>query len=210
MIRRIVDIAVALIALPFLMLLFAVVSLAIVLESPGRPYYRGRRVGKDGKPFLMWKFRTMVSGADRIGGAVTTPNDPRITKVGRFLRNSKLDELPQFLNLLTGDITLIGPRPEDPSFVAKYTPEQREILSVKPGITGPTQLHYTGVEAEVIPDGANADQYYIEHLLAQKIGMDIEYARRRTFFSDCRVLWQSISLIMRAVAGPQSSAETIS
>lgn len=205
MMRRIVDLAIALLILPLLFPVFALVSLAIVLESPGVPFYRGRRVGKDGRAFLMWKFRTMVSGADRIGGAITTRSDPRITKVGWFLRKTKLDELPQFLNLLSGDITLIGPRPEDPSFVDKYTPEQRQILRVKPGITGPAQLHFTGVEAEVIPDGKDADQFYVDHLLDRKLRLDLEYLKQRTFFSDCRVLVQTLFLMVRAVTQPEGT-----
>lgn len=205
--RRIVDIGLAAAVLPLLSPLFALVSLAIVLESPGTAFYRGWRVGKDGKRFRMWKFRTMVSGADRLGGAITTRRDARITKVGWFLRKSKLDELPQFFNLLLGDLTLIGPRPEDPGIVDQYTPEQRQILRVKPGITGPVQLHYTTVEAEVIPDDKNAQQFYIDCLLDRKLRLDIEYIKRRTFFSDCRVVLQTVFLMARALTQAGSSKE---
>lgn len=207
MMRRIVDIGLAAAVLPLLSPLFALVSLAIVLESPGTAFYRGWRVGKDGKRFRMWKFRTMVSGADRLGGAITTRRDARITKVGWFLRKSKLDELPQFFNLLLGDLTLIGPRPEDPGIVDQYTPEQRQILRVKPGITGPVQLHYTTVEAEVIPDDKNAQQFYIDCLLDRKLRLDIEYIKRRTFFSDCRVVLQTVFLMARALTQAGSSKE---
>ena len=208
MMRRIVDFGLAATVLPLLTPLFALVSLAIILESPGSPFYRGWRVGKDGKRFRMWKFRTMVSGADRLGGAITTRRDVRITKVGWFLRKSKLDELPQFFNLLLGDLTLIGPRPEDSGIVDQFTPEQRQILRVKPGITGPVQLRYTAVEAEAIPDDKNAQQFYVDHLLDRKLRLDLEYIKRRTFFSDCRVVLQTIFLMARALTQAGSSSES--
>lgn len=192
---------IAVTALPFLIPVYLLVSVAIVLESRGAPFYRGPRVGKNGRPFRMWKFRTMRRDADRVGGAITTPRDPRITRVGQFLRKSKLDELPQFMNLLAGDITLIGPRPEHPSFVAKYTEAQRTILTVKPGITGPAQIHYTALEAEIIPEGKSADQFYLDHVLGPKISFDLEYVKRRTFFSDLGVLLESFFLVTRALTG---------
>jgi len=208
MMRRIVDVGLAATVLPLLTPLFALVSLAIILESSGSPFYGGWRVGKDGMRFRMWKFRTMVSGADRLGGAITTRRDVRITKIGWFLRKSKLDELPQFFNLLLGDLTLIGPRPEDSGIVDQFTPEQRQILRVKPGITGPVQLHYTAVEAEAIPDDKNAQQFYIDHLLDRKLRLDLEYIKRRTFFSDCRVVLQTVFLMARALTQAGSSSES--
>jgi len=198
-IRRIIDIVLALMVLPLLAPLLTLISLAIVFESPGNPFYGGCRAGKHGKPFRMWKFRTMVPGADRMGSAVTTRLDPRITRVGRFLRKTKLDEWPQFFNLLLGDLTLIGPRPEDPEIVQHYTAEQREVLRVKPGITGPTQIRYTTIEAEAIPDGKDAERFYLNHLLDCKLRLDLEYLKSRTLFSDCRVLLQTVSLITDAL-----------
>jgi lipopolysaccharide/colanic/teichoic acid biosynthesis glycosyltransferase len=199
MIRRIIDIVIAVMVLPLLAPLLILMSLAIVLESPGNPFYGGCRVGKHGKPFRMWKFRTMVPGADRMGSAVTTRHDPRITRLGRFLRETKLDEWPQFFNLLLGDLTLIGPRPENPGIVQHYTAEQREVLRVRPGITGPTQIRYTTIEAEAIPEGKDAERFYINHLLERKLRLDLEYLESRTLFSDCRVLLQTVSLITGAL-----------
>jgi lipopolysaccharide/colanic/teichoic acid biosynthesis glycosyltransferase len=141
----------------------------------------------------------MVSNADQIGGAITTRHDSRITKVGCFLRKTKLDELPQFFNLLLGDVTLIGPRPENPGIVEHYTSEQRQILEVKPGITGPTQLRYTFLEAETIPEDEDPERFYVKRLLKDKLGSDLEYIRRRTFFSDCRVVLQTMLLVVRAM-----------
>ena len=206
--RRALDILIGLLILPSLILLFIPISLAIVLESSGSPFYGGWRIGKGGRRFRMWKFRTMVKNADRLGSAITTRNDSRITRIGSFLRKTKLDELPQFLNLLLGDLTLIGPRPEDPGIVDKYTPEQRRILEVKPGITGPTQLRFTAVEAEAIRDQRDPERFYMEHLLDEKLRMDLEYIRRRTVFSDTRVILQTIQLIIRALTQRGAMAES--
>jgi lipopolysaccharide/colanic/teichoic acid biosynthesis glycosyltransferase len=198
--RRIFDMAIALVVLPILSPLLVLVMLAVIVESPGNPFYGGWRVGKGGKRFRMWKFRTMLKNADRLGTAITTRRDPRITKVGWFLRAAKIDELPQFINLLVGDLTLIGPRPEAPEFVDQYTREQREILKVKPGITGPTQLHYTVLEAETVPDGQDAERFYVEQVMDKKLRLDLEYINKRTFLSDCRVVLQTVALMARAVA----------
>jgi lipopolysaccharide/colanic/teichoic acid biosynthesis glycosyltransferase len=198
--RRIFDMAIALVVLPILSPLLVLVMLAVVVESPGNPFYGGWRVGKGGKRFRMWKFRTMLKNADRLGTAITTRQDPRITKVGWFLRATKIDELPQFINLCVGDLTLIGPRPEAPEFVDQYTREQREILKVKPGITGPTQLHYTVLEAETVPDGQDAERFYVEQVMDKKLRLDLEYINKRTFLSDCRVVLQTVALMARAVA----------
>jgi lipopolysaccharide/colanic/teichoic acid biosynthesis glycosyltransferase len=202
--RRLLDIALALVLLPIMIPLFLVVMLAVVIESPGNPFYGGWRVGEGGRKFRMWKFRTMMTGADRVGTAITTRRDARITKVGWFLRATKIDELPQFINLLIGDLTLIGPRPEAPEFVEKYTAEQRQILNVKPGITGPTQLQYTVLEAETVPDGQDAERYYVEQVMDKKLRLDLEYISQRTFFSDCRVVLQTVALMARAAVGAVS------
>jgi lipopolysaccharide/colanic/teichoic acid biosynthesis glycosyltransferase len=199
-IRRLVDITVAALFLLLLSPLFALVSLVIVLGSPGNPFYGGRRIGKNGMHFRMWKFRTMVTGADRIGGSIAPRGDPRITPVGRFLRATKIDELPQFFNLLTGDLTLVGPRPEDPGIVEHYTAEQMETLKVKPGITGPGQIYYTTDQVDSIPEGVPADKYYLDHLLSDKLRIDLDYLERRTPLSDCRVVWQTVILMVRALA----------
>ena len=191
---------VAVVVLIVLSPLFVLTSLAVALESPGSPFYGAWRAGKDGVRFRMWMFRTMVSGADRLGSSITAPRDPRVTTVGWFLRATKIDELPQFFNLLLGDLTLVGPRPEDPNIVERYTPVQRETLKVKPGITGPGQLYYATDQADTIPDGVRPDQFYIDHLLDQKLRIDLEYAKQRTPLSDCRVVLQTIALVARALA----------
>ena len=193
------DIWIAVVVLTALSPVFVLTGTAIILGSPGNPFYGGWRVGRLGTRFRMWKFRTMVSGADRLGGSITAPRDPRITAIGRFLRATKIDELPQFFNLLLGDLTLVGPRPEDPNIVELYTPEQKQTLKVKPGITGPGQLYYTTDQADTIPDGVKPEQFYVDHLLNQKLRIDLDYLKRRTPLTDCRIIFQTITLIAKAL-----------
>ena len=196
--RRIVDIVVASVALAVLSPLLAAIMLAVFISSPGNPFYGGRRAGKDGRNFRMWKFRTMVHGAAKMG-PITGKNDPRVTPLGRLLRKTKLDELPQFFNLLLGDMTLVGPRPESPEIVALYTPSQRVVLAVKPGLTGKVQLD-SGDESEIIPEGVQPYDYYLTHLMDRKLRMDLDYLRGRTVFTDVKIVLATAGLIFRAVA----------
>ncbi len=201
MARRLFDLFAAILGLLVAAPLFLFVAVAIRLDSPGNPFYGGRRVGRNGRVFRMWKFRTMVANADRIGGGITGKGDARITRLGALLRRTKLDELPQLVNLLTGDLTLVGPRAEVPSIVERYTPEQREVLQVKPGITGPGQIHYTTDQEGSIPDGVDPDVYYVEHLLGPKLAIDLDYIRRRTLRTDLRTIRATVGLVLRALLG---------
>ncbi len=198
MLRRFVDIVVALVALAVLGPVLAAVALAVFLSSPGNPFYGGRRAGRHGRAFRMWKFRTMVHGAAKMG-PITGRNDPRVTPVGRILRKTKLDELPQFFNLLLGDMTLVGPRPESPEIVALYTPGQRRVLDVKPGLTGRVQLNHDD-ESEIIPEDAHPVEYYVRHLMAPKLRMDLDYLRGRTALTDARIVFATAGLVLRAMA----------
>jgi lipopolysaccharide/colanic/teichoic acid biosynthesis glycosyltransferase len=197
--RRAADIAAAIVALVLLSPLLALAALAVTVDSPGGPFYRGWRAGKDGKRFRMWKFRTMTSGAAKMG-AITGPNDARVTRVGRLLRKTKVDELPQFLNVLTGEMTLVGPRPEAPEIVERYTPEQRAVLAVKPGVTGRVQLE-SGEESESIPEGVHPDEYYLQHMLARKLRRDLDYLNVRTPLSDARIVLETATFVLRALVG---------
>jgi lipopolysaccharide/colanic/teichoic acid biosynthesis glycosyltransferase len=194
MAKRALDLLISILGLLLLSPLLLLLALWIKLDSRGPVLYRGKRVGKDGRPFVMYKFRTMVLGAERTGPAVTYKDDPRITKAGRFLRRTKLDELPQFFNVLRGQMSLVGPRPEDPSYVAFYTPEQRLVLSVKPGITGPTQLQYRD-EASLL-QGEGVDEEYVTRLMPQKLKLDLEYVRTRSLLLDLRILWQTATTLL--------------
>jgi len=191
--KRTLDLILSLVGLALLWPLLASLALWIKLDSPGPVLYRGKRVGKDGQPFHMCKFRTMELGAERRGPAVTYRDDPRITRAGRFLRRTKLDELPQLLNVVKGEMTLVGPRPEDPSYVALYTEEQRQVLSVKPGITGPTQLEYRD-EASML-GGDSVDEDYVTRLMPQKLRLDLQYVRSRSLMLDLKILWRTASMM---------------
>jgi lipopolysaccharide/colanic/teichoic acid biosynthesis glycosyltransferase len=201
MMRRAVDLLVAAIALPVAAPLFAILALLIRVDSPGSPLYGGWRIGKDGRRFRMWKFRTMVANADRVGPGITGKGDARITRIGGVLRKTKLDELPQLINLLTGELTLVGPRAEVPDIVARFTPEQRAVLLVKPGITGPGQIYYTTDQADEIPAGVAADDYYVQHLLGPKLAIDLDYLRTRTVASDLKMVGATFGLVVRALLG---------
>ena len=196
MAKRTLDLIVSLVGLALLWPLLAILALWIRLDSPGPVFYRGQRVGKDGQPFHMYKFRTMVLGAESRGPAVTYRDDPRITRAGRFLRRTKLDELPQLLNVVKGEMSLVGPRPEDPTYVALYTEEQCQVLSVKPGITGPTQLEYRD-EASML-DGDSVDEDYVTRLMPEKLKLDLEYVRTHSLIKDLSILWRTgTTLLLR-------------
>jgi lipopolysaccharide/colanic/teichoic acid biosynthesis glycosyltransferase len=196
--RRFVDIVVALLALATLSPLLVAIMLAVFISSPGNPFYGGWRAGKDGRNFRMWKFRTMIDGAAKLG-PITGKSDPRVTPLGRILRKTKLDETPQFFNLLLGDMTLVGPRPESPEIVALYTPNQRAVLAVKPGVTGKVQLD-SDDESETIPGGADPYGYYLTHLMDRKLRMDLDYLRGRTVFTDVKIVLATAGLMFRAFA----------
>src|SRR5207244_4623101 len=140
--KRAFDLAVATIGLVVLLPVMLVVALLVKLDSKGPILYRADRVGRYGREFRLYKFRTMIEGAHKHGPAITARDDPRITRLGRILRTSRIDELPQLVNVIRGDMSLVGPRPEDPTYVAFYTPEQSRLLSVRPGITSPASVAY--------------------------------------------------------------------
>jgi lipopolysaccharide/colanic/teichoic acid biosynthesis glycosyltransferase len=194
--RRLIDIAVAASVLILLAPLLLAIALAIRIDSRGNPIYLARRVGANGRQFRMWKFRTMVEGAAQLGAAITNRHDPRITRLGRVLRRTKLDELPQFINVLLGHMTLVGPRPEAPEIVAAYTSAQHAVLGAKPGITGCVQVQESA-EEEQIPEGSRAEEYYVYHLMEGKIRRDLDYLRIRNFWSDTRIVLATAGLLLR-------------
>jgi lipopolysaccharide/colanic/teichoic acid biosynthesis glycosyltransferase len=190
--RRAFDLAALTVLVPLLALPLLIVALAVLLDSPGSVFYRARRMGYRGRPFEMVKFRTMR--ADNAGHAVAGAGDSRITPVGGFLRATRLDELPQLWNVLRGEMSLVGPRPELEEFVVLHASEYREILSVPPGITGPTQLRYAGIEPHLLSLHADPERFYREQLLPDKVKLDLEYARSRSFLADLAVLGETLIL----------------
>ena len=168
----------------------------IKLDRDGPAIYAGRRVGRGGREFRMYKFRTMVTHADRVGGPNTPDDDPRLTRTGRFLRRYKLDELPQLVNVLKGDMSFVGPRPQVPDEVAGYTPEEREILSVRPGITDWSSLRFHN-EGEILAGHEDLDKAYAELIRPEKMRLGLEYARRGTFRDDIDILIKTALLPFR-------------
>lgn len=197
-VRRCVDIAVAVILMilgaPFLVL----IGLAIRLSSRGPAVYRQRRVGQSGTVFTIWKFRTMVADADRTGPSVSGRADPRITPIGRLLRGSRLDELPQLVNLLRGDITLIGPRPEVERFVPYYTALELRLLSVRPGLLGPGALLFARQQCDELDTVGDPDAYYVAHHLHPKLALDLGYLIDRRLASDLRLVARALLVALGA------------
>ena len=194
-VRRLFDISVAAIGLLLLSPLWLMIALLIRLDSPGPLFYRAKRVGKDGQAFYLFKFRSMVTDADRQGPAITTAGDARVTSVGRILRKTKLDELPQLLNVLRGEMSLVGPRPEDPRYVAIYTPEQRQVLTVPPGITSAASLTFR--HEEELLTGENWETLYRTQVLPTKLEIDLAYLRQRTLLSDIWLILRTVGAMAR-------------
>ena len=184
--KRIFDLLFAIKALTLLAPLFLFGMVIAKLQSPGPVFYKARRVGRGGQIFEMYKFRTMVVKADTLGTSLTTYRDSRITWLGRFLRWTKLDELPNLINVIKGDMSLIGPRPEAPMYVQHYTEHQRQVLKVRPGITGPAQIANRN-EEEKLKGQAQPELYYITKLMPKKLALDLQYVETRTLASD--MLW---------------------
>ena len=188
MTKRLFDIMFSFFGLVTVSPLLLLITVAIKATSPGSIFYRGTRVGKDGKPFRIFKFRTMVPNADKIGGPSTAGDDPRLTKIGKFLRKHNLDELPQLINILKGEMSFVGPRPEVPSEVETYAPAEKEIiLSVKPGLTDFATLEDIH-EEEILRGGKNPHQVYRKKIKPKKIRLAIKYVKNRSFWIDIKIL----------------------
>jgi lipopolysaccharide/colanic/teichoic acid biosynthesis glycosyltransferase len=194
MVKRVFDFAVALVGLIILAPVFAVIAVLIKLDSPGPVFFKGERVGQYGKIFYMLKFRSMVVDAPRKGPAITCKDDPRVTRIGRFLRKTKLDELPGLVNVLRGEMSLVGPRPEAPVWVERYTPQQRAVLTVKPGITGLVQIKYRNEEKFL--SGSNLEAEY-SIIMNDKLSIDLEYVENRSFALDLYILIQTAAALLR-------------
>lgn len=189
--RRFLDALVAGLALLIAGPLIAFLAVLIRLDSPGSPFFKQVRVGRMGMRFQLYKLRSMrpVEGVE--SGLTQGVHDPRITRVGRWLRKTKLDELPQLWNVFIGDMSLVGPRPEVPEFVALYTAEQRAVLEVRPGITDPASIDAMD-EGEELAGVANPDAHYIAVVMPRKVAAQIAYLNRRTLASDVRVVLRTL------------------
>lgn len=196
MMKRVFDLAVSVVALLLLAPLLILIALLVVAGSPGGAFFRQERVGRDGRTFRLVKFRTMRPGSEAHGQLTVGTRDPRITGIGRFLRRSKLDELPQLWNVLVGDMSLVGPRPEVPKYVALYKGEQLQVLRFRPGITGPASIAYID-ENEQLAGSAHPERVYVEEIMPAKLELDLRYTRERTFLGDLRILFATIGRILR-------------
>lgn len=196
--KRCFDVLLSLTGLLVLAPLFAVLSVAVRLDSPGPAIFRQQRVGRHGRPFAILKFRTMRAGA---GPLVTAGDDPRITRVGALLRQSKLDELPQLWNILRGDMSLVGPRPEVPRYVAHYPPGIRErVLGVRPGLTDPAAVRFRN-EADILAGAEDPERDYLEQILPAKLAAYVAYVDGRSFRGDLRVLADTLRAVLGWVPG---------
>ena len=193
--KRTFDLVFAIIALLLLSPLFFLGSLLAKLQSKGPVFYKAKRVGKDEAVFEMYKFRTMVVNADTLGGSLTTYRDTRITSIGRFMRWTKLDELPNLINVIKGEMSLIGPRPEAPVYVKHYTEAQKQVLQVKPGMTGPSQLANRD-EEEKLKGQQDAEHYYITELMPKKLALDLHYVATQSIASDIKWLLKTIWVVI--------------
>lgn len=190
-IKRIFDFLVSLLGIVILSPIFIIVSIAIKIDSRGSILFLQKRVGKDGKEFNIYKFRTMVTDAEKLGKQITIGNDSRITKVGAFLRKFKIDELPQLFNVLLGDMSLVGPRPEVPKYVALYNNEQKKVLSIRPGITDMASLRYKD-ENDILGKVDNPEEYYINVIMKDKLSLNLEYIEKSNVFFDIYLIVKTI------------------
>ena len=196
MVKRLFDILFSLIFLVLLSPLFLIIALGVKIRSKGEVIYRQKRLGRNGRLFTMYKFRSMVTGADMEGSHLTGQNDRRITGFGKILRKTKLDELPQLFNVLKGDMSIVGPRPEVEDFKEQYTGDFSRILNIKPGITDYASIYYIE-EEKILPD-EERDKFYIEKILPNKLKIQLEYVEKQSLFYDIKVIFLTlISLLFK-------------
>lgn len=193
--KRIFDIALCLVGLVFLAPFFVIVAALVKLDSKGPVFYRGLRMGRYGRPFRIFKFRTMVTNAEQIGGGSTAKDDPRVTRMGRILRKHKLDELPQLLNVLKGEMSVVGPRPELVQYARLYAGEEQLILTVRPGITDYASLEFMRL-GEILGNEA-PDRRYEEEVWPIKNALRLKYVKSRSFRTDLMIIGQTLLKLIR-------------
>jgi len=189
--KRAIDLIFSIVGLLLLSPILLSLAVRIRMEDSGSIFYRGVRVGRHGRLFRIFKFRTMVANADRIGGPSTADDDPRITRIGKKLRKYKLDEMPQLVNVFLGDMSLVGPRPEVPHYVNMYTEEEKAILTVRPGITDWASL-WNPNEGAILSGSPDPERAYMEKIRPKKIRLQLKYVRERSLWIDCKIIWHTI------------------
>ncbi|MCI1982257.1 MAG: sugar transferase [Oscillospiraceae bacterium] len=193
--KRFFDIAASAVILLILSPLLLVLAAAVKLDSPGPVFYRQTRVGRYGSDFKIFKFRTMVQNADQIGPPLTMGKDPRITRVGRFIRKCRMDEVSQLLNVLNGSMSLVGPRPEVRRYVDAYQPEYMATLLIRPGITAPSSIAFKD-EDKLLNAGGNPEAIYVEKILPPKMALNLEYMNHLSVFRDIKIMFQTVAAII--------------
>jgi lipopolysaccharide/colanic/teichoic acid biosynthesis glycosyltransferase len=193
--KRFFDLIFSVIGLLILMPIFIVISVWIRLDSPGPIFFRQVRIGRFGKPFRIYKFRTMVADAELKGQLITSSEDPRITRAGKFLRCYKLDELPQLLNVFIGDMSIVGPRPEVPRYVEMFRDQYKDVLTVKPGITDYAAIEFRDEES-LLKQYTNPEDGYIKEVLPKKIDLYKKYLMERSIKTDIKVILLTLKKIM--------------
>lgn len=194
--KRCFDIFFSLLGISVLLLLFLFVAIAIKCSSKGPVMFKQERVGKDGKVFKIWKFRSMVVNAEAKGMQITTDGDSRITKVGKFIRKTKIDELPQLFNVLSGKMSFVGPRPEVPKYVAMYDEEQTKVLSVKPGITDLASIEFRN-ENDLLDGDEDPERKYIEEIMPAKLALNLKYIEKAGFFYDIGLIFKTVFKVIK-------------
>ena len=207
--KRFFDLTLALSSMLLLSPVIVLVAIWIKLDSRGPVFYRQTRIGLNSRPFSIYKFRSMVVGDANGGAQITAAGDPRITKVGRLLRKTKLDELPQLINVVKGEMSFVGPRPEVQKYVELYTEEQMAVLSVRPGITGVSQVEFRDEET-LLSQQQDVEAYYVQTLMQEKLARDLQYVRERTFLNDIGLILRTLRILRprQSVAATGASADT--
>ena len=196
MLKRLFDTVFSFIGLVVFLPLMATIVILIRKEDGGSVFYRGIRVGRYERPFKISKFRTMVVNAEKLGGPSTAGDDPRVTKIGRFLRKYKLDELPQLINVLKGEMSFVGPRPEVPMEVEAYNDEERRILTVNPGITDYASLKFHN-EGEILRGSSDPHQTYREKIRPEKLRLALKYVEEQSFSVDLKMIFETIKTLVK-------------
>ena len=194
--KRTFDVVACVAAVVILCPLWLCIGLLVACGSKGGALYRQTRVGRDGKEFKLLKFSTMRQDADKIGGLITVGEDARVTRIGRFLRKYKIDELPQFLNIIAGDMSIVGPRPEVPKYVALYDERQRQVLSVRPGLTDYASIEYIS-ENELLARSSDPDRTYIEEIMPAKLELNLKYIENQSVSEDLRLICKTLFSILK-------------
>lgn len=189
--KRLFDLCCTVCGLLLIWPLLLLIALLVKCDDGGPVFFRQQRIGRHGKPFRMWKYRTMVVNAEALGLQITVGRDPRITRFGHLLRATKLDELPQLFNVLVGEMSLVGPRPEVARYVGMYTEAQRPVLELMPGITDPASIQYRH-ESELLAQADDPDRTYIDVIMPEKVRLNLEYAQQATPLHDFLIILHTL------------------